>query len=353
MQRARRIILNRSYYSFLIACVATGALSAAACVPAELELDSLTLEVGETCPSWDCGANGPVINGFPVDELNLAGAPSSSGFVIIQFISADAMFLTLDVQGGEFRGLDGQGDTVVDGASVVGSTIMVHDGTRFWEIEIAGYTSALEDWVEPAGFVSAYHLRYRPRGRTEWIDMCKDPRSAAADPNWPNGHETYALLVEGERYDPVAKTVQAADVSDEDWFNIACAGSALSKMVLMRYDPRIAPGSVYHTTPQERQATLKMLTADYCGTGRSFTVSGHPLLWENDAGSHMIEAGDVDTLEAVWDENGATCLSTPRLLAKEPGILADIQTECALPPPCTDPDPGWAGSGEWRTHNPL
>jgi ADYC domain len=33
----------------------------------------------------------------------------------------------------------------------------------------------------------------------------------------------------------------------------------------------------YPTTTAQRQAMLKMLTADYCGTGRSFTVDGQAL----------------------------------------------------------------------------
>jgi hypothetical protein len=96
---------------------------------------------------------------------------------------------------------------------------------------------------------------------------------------------------------------------------------------------------------QERQAMLKMLVADYCGTGRAFTVPGEPLLWQSGRISYALPPLN---LEARWTANGASCLGVPRLnVHPDPGsffsenIMTDIIAECGsnLPPQCTDIDP--------------
>ncbi|MGH8311591.1 MAG: ADYC domain-containing protein, partial [Steroidobacteraceae bacterium] len=132
--------------------------------------------------------------------------------------------------------------------------------------------------------------------------------------------------------DDVTRTV--APVPDDRWFNLGCARHTLAKLRLTR--------STLHTVKsgawQQVQATLKMLSADYCGTGKAFTIAGEPIVWKNNVGMKYYFPPSV--LEARWSENGALCLNTPRLESPAyPDVELDIAAECARPPSCANPDP--------------
>jgi hypothetical protein len=127
--------------------------------------------------------------------------------------------------------------------------------------------------------------------------------------------------------------------SGDSWFNLACAGSAMAKMHLLRHTQ---PGSLVPVTGAppvpladpstlpERQAMLKMLTADYCGDGRSFTRTGQPLRymdrrhWYPGVPFSLDPAAfEIGSIEAIWGASGAVCLSQPRLAAMD-----EIQDHC-------------------------
>jgi len=132
-------------------------------------------------------------------------------------------------------------------------------------------------------------------------------------------------------------------VAENDWFNIGCEGHTLSKLRLTR--------NTIHTAPSWKnvQAAFKMLSGDYCGTGRAFTVDGQPLVWQDRGGMRFYQT--PLELEARWDENGATCLDSPRLqrsntpLASDGFSWAEVQRECARVghdlPRCKQQDPAW------------
>ncbi|MFY0533504.1 ADYC domain-containing protein [Nannocystis pusilla] len=87
-----------------------------------------------------------------------------------------------------------------------------------------------------------------------------------------------------------------------------------------------------------------MITADYCGTGQSFTVQDQGIYWENAAGTVTApSAAYTKPIEAVWGPNGALCIGEPRLFT-----LAEVQTECPGLPDCDTVD--WANMAyEWIT----
>ena len=85
----------------------------------------------------------------------------------------------------------------------------------------------------------------------------------------------HALVFEGDRINVRTLTV---DSIEPRWFNIGCAETALAKMHL---NGHTHPAALYSGLPfvsrLERQTFLKMITGDYCGHGRPFTVAGQPL----------------------------------------------------------------------------
>ncbi|MCA9700567.1 MAG: hypothetical protein KC431_23780, partial [Myxococcales bacterium] len=81
-------------------------------------------------------------------------------------------------------------------------------------------------------------------------------------------------------------------------------------------------------------------TADYCGTGHSYTADGTPMDWENQGGT-VVPGGPGD-LEAYWNANGALCLDQPRL-------VDPAEVDCSLPS-CDDFS---LDDGEWTSWLPL
>lgn len=132
----------------------------------------------------------------------------------------------------------------------------------------------------------------------------------------------HSLLFEGDRFDLDTRTVGAQ--AEDDWFNIACGYHALAKLRLTRNTIHTAPGGWKNV-----QTALKMLSADYCGNGKAFTADGTPLVWRDRALGDF--AQQPKELEARWDQNGATCLNTPRLERNFPqwGVdRAAIESDC-------------------------
>ncbi len=120
-------------------------------------------------------------------------------------------------------------------------------------------------------------------------------------------------------------------------------------MLRLGYDPALGVEDPYYTTREQRTATIKMITAAYCGRGESFTESGVAIHWRNRAEWVELQAPTSSVFEAYWGEAGALCLDSPRL-----GERGDIPCAAELPR-CselsqTEVD---ASRWEWRTELPV
>ncbi len=107
----------------------------------------------------------------------------------------------------------------------------------------------------------------------------------------------------------------------------------------------LANGSLaYDTTLKERTAMLKMFTADYCGTGQSFTVDGMPLSYD-DSNHWYRYASGYSSQEALWSSEGAVCLDNPRMYTKN-----EVDMACGrVLPACGDfRDPSYPWT--WGAH---
>jgi hypothetical protein len=152
-----------------------------------------------------------------------------------------------------------------------------------------------------------------------------------------------ALVFAGDRIDARQKTM--SDTADPLWFNIGCAGHALSKLFMTRNTlASTPPAGFLPPTWAMRQATLKLLAADYCGTGTPFTVAGQLLNWtgySKEAKGGYYATPVPKSIEAHWNENGAICLTEPRVESSDlpearlefPDVREAIKAECrrALP----------------------
>jgi hypothetical protein len=248
--------------------------------------------------------------GFDPNEISLVGIRLANGTE-----------LAADISGGRFRGTS-NGQTY-EGSALVGGALVFRSPVGY-EVVVEIYSYAKHgDWVTGAQ-VDTYGLAHADNG--ELANVC---------PGY-NLDETAVVVIAGERYDDKKKRVESAP----DWGSLGCRGHAVAKMKLMGY----APDDGYGSDAAGRQATYKMLTADYCGSGHSFTVPGTPLDWHDVTGNFPPPAGNL-ALEAKWDASGATCLDTPRLAARD-----DVLKMCPTLPRC-DGDTSF-GTSHWVTQNP-
>lgn len=150
------------------------------------------------------------------------------------------------------------------------------------------------------------------------------------------------LIFEGDHFDIQNKLVREnparPDGAWPDWITFGCAGHTFAKMNLLREVRASQPVRNWETS----QATLKMLVADYCGNSVSLTVPGQPLVWIGGQLDHYLTT--PTQLEARWNENGATCYGTPRLIYHPPppspwvpNVLAGLAL-CPLLQPCMNPN---------------
>ena len=162
----------------------------------------------------------------------------------------------------------------------------------------------------------AFHAMWRMPGNEEfafWQPLC------------PDGNP--AVLLQGQ-WDPVTW-----DRISNDGMTLACVGGILADCALWGYDPSQTYSgedlAYYH------DACARAKPGDYCGDRTPHTVPGTPVDFYDDLDIQTQESGWE--IEAMWDENGAICLSEPRKAAytKDPG--GTIYIGCVLPD-CIDVD---------------
>ena len=83
-------------------------------------------------------------------------------------------------------------------------------------------------------------------------------------------------------------------------FTIACRGSAIAKCVELGYKP-------WTGVTSQLASCVRLLRADFCGTGTSYTKDGQLVnLYDNLGIQKDTEAW---SLEAGWNPQGATCIA--------------------------------------------
>ncbi|MDC0719964.1 ADYC domain-containing protein [Nannocystis bainbridge] len=237
--------------------------------------------------------------------------------------AAAAGYDRLDVVGDALVLRDDRGAALA-GAALIGTRLHLGmAGQPLTTVLIASHDRVAR-WADGAPDVDAYGLVY--------IDGHHIERNVCTG-SYDSPRAPIALVLGGETYDMDAKEVRPDP--ERQWFSIACAGSAAAKLSLLGYGPQSSK-----TSPAQRQATLKMITADYCGDGHSYTVDGTPIQWENVQGTVGLTA-EPAAIEAVWTAAGALCVDEPR--------IAGTVIDCSLPR-CGDFD---LADGEWISYVPL
>lgn len=290
--------------------------------------DDVVLRSGGGATCRTCGyKNSPLLGKFALDEFTLPSAPApTTGLQLVEILDPSGQPATVKVDDEAFVATSG--GTIYGGAQLVGWSLVfaAASGERF-EVEIA-VAGAVADWATGA-MVPSYTLLYRDPATPDGDDnLCP-----GVDPDHPS-----IVLISGERYDFESKTVHPGAT---DMVTLACHGHAIAKLRMLGYGPNDAAGA----TPSQRQAALKMLTADYCGMGHSFTEIGRPLDWHDALDTFISGITDPTRVEAKWTAAGASCLDKPRLVNR-----SEVEHECANLPTCKGNLA--LGSNDWISLNP-
>jgi hypothetical protein len=313
------------------------------------------------CPEFGCGENSPIIDALGVYELSTTlGLISRQGFTIeprggVVPIIKGGVTYQLHVIDGKISGTR-IGMPTLAGNALRDAWIPVRHPRGRYVLVIRG-VRPMRYFLEPRALLEAYTVEWRFENddRRFW-NICSDVEGLTderrRDPEGSADHllgmdVAETLIYEGDRYDAVRKTTDV--FADDQFFTIACAGHTLSKLRLTHntVHGQQAPAPAPRTW-ERRQATMKMLVADYCKNGTAFTVAGQKLAWRGDAMVNFFRA--PRSLEAWWSERGAECLNEPRMthpttplglsMYPDPSVIwTDIATVCAPPPPCPNPDP--------------
>ncbi|MEM6989960.1 MAG: ADYC domain-containing protein [Myxococcota bacterium] len=247
---------------------------------------------------WGCRTcgykNSPSLGAHAIADFTLGqqGGPGMA-LVSIEDTGGSRYDVTIEAEG--ILALTSKG--IRSGTSIVGWSLIFERPSGGEIPVVIELYEEHPDWVagDP---IPTYGLSYLAGPTGEGV-----PASVCEDTSLEN---TSVVFLVGERYDQTTKTVIPGQ---SDYVSAACRDHALMKLKFTGHDPTDAYGS----SPEERQAGLKMFTADYCGTGESFTKFGVDLDWQDRIGNFPGGWGlGLNTLEARWDEDGARCLGTPR-----------------------------------------
>jgi len=305
-----------------------------------------------SCPDWGCGVNDATVDGnLFFHELNLCGAQNSAGLTLIDVLGPGTVNGTrahykLMVNGDSLVAEPvNQKGAMLAGKRLIGTTIVLQPSAAAFEhkpapinIEITAVGSTAY-WVPPSSPVPTYVFSWRAPHATKQLCGRPSPRPGPVPgppeppllpPDWIErvGTDlTLALAFAGDRYDGRLKTVRIDEAAPPCWVNIACAGSAAAKMHLIRHTS--AGSDTAHTTTQpQRQAMLKMITDDICGTGESFTINGEKVFYEDMHPWYPFPTAPR-SIESMWSERGALCLSEARREREDPTVRSRITRACA------------------------
>ncbi len=314
--------------------------------------DDLAFEPGDSsnpCPPTGCAGNSPLIAGVYFWRLHLPlqagpgdGQENPEGIRIVDVRAPDGNPMQLRLLGGDsLVGIKPPPSAgMLEAGALVGTRITVavpsQDGTPPKEYQIRIEEAAREPfWIDANRHVVAYNLAY---SSFEDPDH-KEPQPLCSDAvNDPDPNKIHALVFGGESYDRVTKKI-AVGAFDDGWINIACAGGAPYKMHHVGHTLAAGNRLDIETTPSQRQAMLNAWTSNVCGNGEAFTIQGEPITLRDSLGVVDISPynEDPESIEAIWDEDGAVCLNVPRRYAEddEPLCTAIEQSCRRLPPPCT------------------
>lgn len=236
---------------------------------------------------------------------------ASIAFAPLSAAGSEAAVTATDIAGVSVAGTEfviRRGDgTVLTREETVGARLTVRDAAGGGsEIRI---DDVMTDPADPAGEILLYRLSARDPASGEWVNLCAPG---------PDG------LAMGF---PLAGTWTdtGEHLRSEASFSITCTGGASGKCLRMGYKPwKTGPNG--ESLWDLHQACTRMVRADYCGDGTSFTRDGTAINVYDGLGIQRRDAAPELSFEAAWGPQGALCVAKTRV--PENGGLETLRQRC-------------------------
>ncbi|MEZ4450666.1 MAG: ADYC domain-containing protein [Nannocystaceae bacterium] len=245
--------------------------------------------------------NTSVLGVLPLSELDLSGKFHRDVRVDQILIQEGDDAVVVDhtwSESGELRGL--VGDQEVGGAAFLHSR---------WELTLQS-----DGGLEPATLFLSEVLQ----GDKGWryvftYDVGGGSFTALCDEDLEeSGHA--AVVIGDLTVDPITADMEPR----ADTLYLACTSGAVGKAALWGYAPWTIGLDAF-------EAAVRMVRADYCGDGTSWTKPGTPIQIADVWGIHGF-TDKIGQTEAFWGEGGAICLSHPRAGGKVTCPGGDLPT---------------------------
>lgn len=310
--------------------------------------------------------NTNVLNGATVSTVRF-GLPSGYGSEVSWIYSVvHGEFLdlpTVEVIDGAIQGFT-DGGAFVSAHSFEGS---------IWAIEAGGSTAfaVIED-VRYASEVGLAHEGSKlmtnldpDRLVYKWTSPSAPAAGTKVDPKtgWGGSYDgthtcpvddkgnTWSVLYRGLLVNETNGDVASATWAPGEYAYIACLGGRIGKTALWGYAPDNPTPAIPDLSLAEFEGAHRMVGAEYCGDGRSYTRAGEAVTLL-DKWSINEHATDAVSDEAVWSTSRALCVGAPRWEIHGGPILC---TDGTTIPSCDTLAPlyyAWSSDARWWTRNP-
>lgn len=212
--------------------------------------------------------NGSALNGSALNGVGLAGAE------LYATTSDGTLLAGVDLAGAELQGVRADGSTIPLRLDAIRRGAPPHDDVYF------------------------YSVMFSQAGA--WYPLCG---------TGPDGVPIEAVALAGRWNMAQGVPGGGSWIDDPSMITFACRGAALAKCVELGYKPWKAVGATslrdYH------QACTRMIRADFCGDGTSWTVNGTRINLYDALGLHTDTERWVP--EGEWAAGGARCVTSQRV----------------------------------------
>jgi hypothetical protein len=273
-------------------------------------LDEVDEGVGEQ-QAEVIGGNGMSLNGMSLNGMSLNGM-SLNGMSLngmsLNGMSLNGMSLNgMSLNGSQLAGVTSQGQPV-SGGGLVGATLngsLSNGDVLTLRIDSAGNLAA------PSADVWAYGVSFH--ADDGWHPLCGNDGAGAP---------ILAIPLTGTWNLGAGVAGGGSWTQSSSSFTLACRGNALAKCVEFGYQPWKTHAGVL--LRDHHQACTRMLRADYCGDGTSWTADGTPINLYDGIG---IQSDDASwAVDAEWTANGAICTNHIRdLQPGAPSCVAELE----------------------------
>jgi hypothetical protein len=251
--------------------------------------------------------NGMRLNGMRLNGMRLNGSVLS-GYLVVGY----------DKKGNEIRKQLSGGDLV--GATLVGEA---EDGS-----EITLRVDSYRTGARPDRDIAYYGLSAWDAADRAWEATCG---------NGADGRAIEAIPVPGVWDMSEGTPTGGSHTDSSDRFTFGCRDTAIGECVEWGYKPWLTitrcdgtgecwqvPGGDYH------QTCTRLVRADYCGDGTSWTKDGTMINVYDDVGIEGRDQGAGWAHEANWTPDGASCMSGTRInLNRKPACIRErLRSAC-------------------------